>query len=146
MSLSVRRNRGSVKHYVASRRYRQVPNRTFTRNPTTTPICMRFLQSINTFLFPRLIWRYTHENTTPPVTSISLPFSHPTAGFGSLIKKNGSNGKKKPNTMPCRIDALPDEDDWERDAVLALSRESIHCSSRARACSSSGSLRSFEQR
>jgi hypothetical protein len=80
----------------------------------------------------------TYENTTLPVNSCSVPLSQNAAGFGSRIKKNGSKGKKNPNTMPCRIDEFVEEEDWDSDAVLALSSESIHCSSSARACSSSG--------
>ena len=83
----------------------------------------------------------TYEKTTLPVNSCSVPLSQNAAGLGSRMKKNGSRGKKNPNTMPCKTEELVEDDDWDNDAVLALSSESIHCSSSARACSSSGDQR-----
>jgi hypothetical protein len=78
----------------------------------------------------------THEKITFDVDSNSLSSDQNTAGLGPRRKKKGRNGKKKPRRTPCRIVEFADED-WESVADPALSMLSIHCSSRARACSSS---------
>ena len=89
----------------------------------------------------------TYENTTLPYTSNSEPSSQNTAGFGSRKKKNGSTLKNTPVTIPCSSVEVEDPDaTCDKEAVAALSSESIHCSSKARACSSSGKLGQPTQR
>jgi hypothetical protein len=52
------------------------------------------------------------------------------------MKKNGRSGKKKPRIMPWRIldvfEESEEKEDWDKRAEEGVSRESIHCSSRAR--------------
>lgn len=50
------------------------------------------------------------------------------------MKKKGMRGKKKPASTPCITDEL-EEGPCDNEAVPGVSIESIHCSSRARACS-----------
>jgi len=56
--------------------------------------------------------------------------------LGFRKKKRGRMGKKKPIKVPC-IKAVFDDDPWDNEAEPTVSIESIHCSSIARACSSS---------
>ena len=65
--------------------------------------------------------------------SCSGPSSQKTAGLDSWKKKKGMTGKKKPRMMPLSMEAVRDGD----CVPVTLSMESIHCSSNARACSSS---------
>src|ERR1700722_7083304 len=80
--------------------------------------------------------RNPYENITVSGDSYSLPSSQNTARWGFHMKNRGRIGKKKPKTIPWMTDEL-EEEGWDTGAVPGLSRESIHCSSRARACSSS---------
>jgi hypothetical protein len=53
------------------------------------------------------------------------------------MKKNGRRGKKKPKMIPWSMlevfEELDEErEDWDKRAEEGVSRESIHCSSRAR--------------
>ena len=76
----------------------------------------------------------TYENTGSSNTSCSLPSSQNTAGLCPRKKNKGSNGKKNPNTIPlCRDETAVCE--FER-SLFGPSSESIHCSSRTLACSS----------
>lgn len=69
-------------------------------------------------------------------TSASALFSQNTAGLRLRRKKKGIKGKKNPRSTPCKTDdELEDED--ARTDELPPSMLSIHCSSSARACSSS---------
>jgi hypothetical protein len=123
-------------------RYRHVPNMRFMMKPTTRPICMRRL---NTSSLASISIRTrgkdgekTHEKTVLSGVSRACPLSQNAAGLGTLRKKKGRRGKKKPMMMPLSTarareslsgDALPE--------APPLPRASIHCSSSARACSSS---------
>ena len=71
------------------------------------------------------------------VASCSVSSPQKTAGFCVRMKKNGRRGKKKPMRTPWRKLEELDELELESVAEPALSMESIHCSSRARVCSSS---------
>jgi hypothetical protein len=98
--------------------------------PTTMPICIRFLWIVSHESFVR--HSESHENMTLPCEAAGVPFNQNTAGFASHMKKIGSMGKKNPTMRPCKTE----EDVEGESARVGLSRESIHCSSNARACSS----------
>ncbi len=77
----------------------------------------------------------THENIEGVSASCSLPSSQNTAGLVARKKNTGMSGKKNPSRMPLwRDDTAGCE--FASEALLPPSRESIHCSSSARACSS----------
>lgn len=77
----------------------------------------------------------TYGKITFSVGWTSLPSSQNAAGLASRRKNRGKMGKKNPMTMPRRIILCADV--CTSGAFPALSMESIHCSSNARACSSS---------
>ena len=68
--------------------------------------------------------------------SCSVPSSQNTAGLVSKKKKIGRRGRKNPKRTPDTKVREVCVDEFDSDAVPALSIESIHCSSSARACSS----------
>ena len=79
-----------------------------------------------------------YEKTTVPGGSWEAPLSQNTGGGCELRKKkNGSRGKKNPRRTPCKKEGWLADEFCERDADPPLSKESIHSSSRERACSSS---------
>jgi len=86
-----------------------------------------------------------YENTVLSGVSRACPLSQNAAGLGARRKKNGRRGKKKPMMMPLStararelVSVDPPVD------PLPLPRASIHCSSSARACSSSGQGSGYE--
>lgn len=123
-------------------RYRHIPNITFMTKPTTRPICMRRLRAplaLDLETTRQKQKKNTHEKTVLSDVSRACPLSQNAAGLGARRKKNGRRGKKKPMMMP--LSTARARESLSADAVPEpppLPRASIHCSSSARACSSSG--------
>jgi hypothetical protein len=126
-------------------RYRHNPNMIFSMNPTTMPICMRrLIRKIQYQLNHSKTTRArggvgnAYVNTVLSGVSRACPLSQNAAGLGARKKKKGRSGKKKPTMVP--LSTARARESPSADPPLApppLPRESIHCSSSARACSSS---------
>lgn len=78
----------------------------------------------------------TYENTTLEGRGRIPSFSQKAGGLVSLKYRKGMSGKKKPINRPCKTVEEVDDDASDSATVPAESMESIHCSSRVRACSS----------